>query len=655
MAREEKSGVERLKNKLYARNNTPDDISVRSPLSPSDADAPRAWSEVGPGAGEKAEATGAPVTSAPVQRPLIAPERKPGMSFAAKFLLGSMGFFVIAAGVASYVFFGGANVTSPQNIDIEIVAPSLVDGGKETQFEIVIRNRNATDLELADLVLRYPPGTRSVVNQTEEMVQERQTIGVIKSGEQVKRTVRALFYGEEGEQKNITATLEYSVANSNAVFERSGQIQFLIGSAPVSLSVETPKEAVSGQPFPVKVVIRSNSTSVVEDVVVKGEYPFGFSVVSSDPKADAGGMWRLGTLQPGQSRTINVTGAIDGSDGDERVFRFIAGSNSDDTDPNVKVPYLTIPKSITITRPFIGASIAIAGQTGKTVPVSPASVVSGTVTWQNNFADPVTDVELSLAFSGPAIVPGSILGSGGFYQSSNNSVIWSKDQNSNLETVAPGSTGSFQFSFKTKEPGEGGTLITNPTIDMTLSVRAVRASGAIEVINSAATARASIASALTLGTEVLHFSGPFSNTGPMPPRVESKTTYTVRWTVKNSSNAVANGVVKASLPQYVRFVAAQSGSGITYNEGSRTVTWSLGDIKAGTGYTGTARSGAFQVEIEPSTSQVGQTPVLVNSATLSGQDRFAQVQLGAQSEVATINLVGDSQGDSGMDIVAPKQ
>ncbi|MBP9711084.1 MAG: hypothetical protein KBD50_02395 [Candidatus Pacebacteria bacterium] len=583
-------------------------------------------------------------------------EPKPHMSFAAKFLLGSMGFFVIAAGVASYVFFGGANITSPQNIDVEVVAPSLVDGGKEVQFEIIIRNRNTSDLELADLVILYPKGTRSAQDPSQDLVHERQTIGVIKSGEEIKRTAHALLYGEEGEQQTVNVTLEYSVANSNAVFERSSQAQFLIGSSPVSLSVESPQETVSGQPFTLNVTVRSNATTPVNDLVIKGEFPFGFSVLSSEPRADAGGLWRLGSLQPGQSRSIRLSGTIEGSDGDERVFRFIAGATDDSTDPTVKVPYITIPKSLTVTRPFIGGTISIGGQTGKTITVSPGSKVSGTVKWQNNFSEPVTNVELALYFNGPAIEPGSIEGTDGFFQSSNNSIIWSKDDSSELESIAPGGSGTFQFSFRTKDVGSGGTLITNPVIDMNLSVRAVRpSSGAPEIIDSAATARASLASALSLSSQVLHFSGPFSNKGPMPPQVEKPTTYSVVWTVKNSSNAVGNGVVSATLPPYVRFVVAQEGSAITYNQGSRTVTWNLGDIKAGVGYTTSARTAAFQIEITPSLSQLGEVPVLVNAAKLSGQDRFAQIQLSAESEVSTTNLVGESGFQSGMDIVAPKQ
>lgn len=638
MDREVKSGVERLKNELYARDRTPS-RSVRSTLAPVGPEAPRTWA---------ADETAAPPS-------LHTSARRPRMSGAAKFLTASAIFFIAAAGVAAYVFFGGANITSPQNIDVEIIAPSLVDGGKEVQFEIVVRNRNTTPLELAELVIQYPPGTRSAKDPTETVTHERQTIGVIRSGEEVKRTAHALIYGEEGEQKTLAATLEYSVANSNATFERRGEVQFLVGSAPVSLTVSSPEETVAGQPFAVTITVRSNVETPVNHLVVKGEYPFGFSILNSDPKADAGGVWRLGTLQPGASRTIHLFGTIEGSDGDERVFRFIAGSNDDDTDPNVKVPYLTVPKTLTVTRPFIGGTIIVGGQSSKNVAVAPGASVQGRVVWQNNFPEPVSDVELTLYFNGPAIVPGSIEGTRGFFQSSNNSLIWTKDQNSDLAQVAPGESGTFNFSFRTKTAGSGGTLITNPVIDLNLSVRAVRSSGAPEVIDSAAATRVNVASALSLTTNALHFTGPFANTGPMPPRAEEATTYSIVWTVKNSSNAVGNGEVSATLPPYVSFVKAEEGSGITYNPGSRTVIWNVGDIKAGVGYTTGARSAAFQVELKPSSSQVGEVPILVHAATLSGVDRFAQVPLTAQTEVVTTRLVSDPQFQSGMDTVAPRQ
>lgn len=645
-----RSGVEKLKNRLYARDDSQQvKKEERTTLSPSEASAPKSWKDIEPAPVDDTQAS--PLAPATPVTPTAAPvpqEQHSHMSLAFKFLLGSVTFFVIATGLASFIFFGGVNTTSPRNIDLEIVAPSLVDGGKEIEFQIIVRNRNTSALLLADLVIDYPDGSRHPQNPATDLSHDRLSIGTIESGEELKRTTSVLLFGEEGQQQTVKVSLEYSVQGSNAVFVRAEEIVVTVGSSPVSLSVSGPRDVIGGQDFTFEVTVRSNSTTPIADLVVKGEYPFGFSVISTSPAQDTSQMWRLGLLEPGASRTIRVTGIIEGEDGDQRIFRFIAGANDDPTDPNVKLPYITIPHTLTIQRPSIASGIIVEGQSGKTVTVAGGSRVNGTISWQNNLDEPVSDIEILLAFNGPALDEQSIQGQGGFFQSIDQSIVWSKDQNDELESAAPGARGSFSFSFMTKSPGEGGVLITNPVIDLNLTVKAVREAGKQEVVLSAASSKVVVASALSLATQTLHFSGPFVNSGPTPPRAESPTTYTVLWTVRNSANAVGNGQVSATLPVYVRFVAAEPGNGINYNEGSRTVTWSVGEVQAGAGYTTTARTAAFQVELLPSTSQVGSAPALTSAPTLSGQDRFAGVNLSATGEAATTKLVGDTQSDEGV-------
>ena len=115
---------------------------------------------------------------------------------------------------------------------------------------------------------------------------------------------------------------------------------------------------------------------------------------------------------------------------------------------------------------------------------------------------------------------------------------------------------------------------------------------------------------------------------------------------------MANTVVSTVLPTYVQFVSGQSG--ITYDAGSRTVRWDLGDVKAGVGYSTNALMGAFQVTMTPSQSQVGQTPFLTGTAALTGVDRFAQTSVSASADAPSIKLQEPGFGN-GMDIVAPKQ
>ncbi|MDQ5955025.1 MAG: hypothetical protein QG621_28 [Patescibacteria group bacterium] len=648
-----KDSLEELKDSLYSREKpaqtNPDE---RSPLSPiSDIRPPVAWKDT------TIESRPARPIDVETLEPIAM--KKKGWSFATKFFLTSLVFFLGAAGVAAYIILQGGNTISPKNIDVQVVAASVIDGGKPATFQIIIDNRNQSPLQSVDLSIDYPDGTRDPTDQTKQLTHEKITIGTIAPGQQIKRTVTAVFYGQEGSAQRLAANLSYSVPNSNSVFQKPAEASFTLGSSPVSISIQAPAEAISGEQFGVDVTVTSNTPTPIADVALQGQYPFGFSVVSTNPTADTGGTtWRLGTLQPGDAKVVHLTGRIDGQDGEERVFRFVAGPISDPTETSIKVPFIVVPQTLTVHRPFVTANIALNGKSGKTVSVVGQQTIQGTVTWQNNLSVPVSNLELRLLFSGPMIDTNSITAANGFYESRSQTIVWSRDQDSNLASIPPGGSGTEQFTFTTLAPGTGGTVYVNPTVSLSVGVSGVREgqSGVPETVSSAATIEASIASAASITAQALHFSGPFQNAGPMPPVAEKTTTYTIVWTVKNPSNTIANAVAQTTLPLYVQYVAAGQGSGITYDSGTRTVTWSLGDLKAGVGYSTAAKTAAFQVALTPSASQVGGTPVLVNATGFTGQDRFAQVGISTGAPAPTTALSGDSASyTNNMANIAPKQ
>jgi hypothetical protein len=625
----ENDGVEDLKDKLYSRKHQGPIEDVRSPLSESEAGVPVAWQDAPP-----------PPPPSTAKRQMFeggmdTTKRKQGMSFSTKFLLGSIAFFVVAAGAAAYFFFGGGHFVSPSNIDLQIIAPSLVDGGSQADLQVIATNRNSAALTLADVVLTYPQGTRDPKDPSKPLQTERQSVGIIASGQSVKRTSSAIFYGQEGSTQQVHVALEYSIAGSNAVFVREGDVSVTIGSAPVSVSVAAPQNATAGQTFTLDVTVQSNSQEAVDNVALEAQYPFGFVVQKTDPRADSGTtLWHLGSLKPGATTVVHVTGTIDGQDGDERVFRFLAGSEPDETAAHIKVPFINVPSTITVTRPFISATLAVGGKTGSTVAVSPGQNISGTIQWKNNLADPVSNIEVELKLSGPVLDQGSVQSPNGFYQSSDNTITWTSAQDPSLAQVAPGAQGTLNFSFATQAPGTGGVVYTNPKVTLTLNVKGTRGSDqAPESVSALTTTDVVLGSLLSLDARSLYSQGSYSNSGPTPPREGQPTTYTVQWTVKNSSNAIANTGVSAVLPPYVTYKTGEPG--ISYDAASRTVRWDLGELKAGTGYTAGARAASFQVTLTPSISQVGQAPTLTGAAVLSGTDRYAQLQVSAQAEPPT--------------------
>ncbi len=92
----------------------------------------------------------------------------------------------------------------------------------------------------------------------------------------------------------------------------------------------------------------------------------------------------------------------------------------------------------------------------------------------------------------------------------------------------------------------------------------------------------------------------------------------------DSASALADGLATATLPTYVDWVGTTSPSSeaIEYDSTTSTIRWKIGQIPAGTGPAGSAKTVSFQVRLNPSTSQVGSIPKLVLDVAVSARDTF---------------------------------
>jgi hypothetical protein len=116
-------------------------------------------------------------------------------------------------------------------------------------------------------------------------------------------------------------------------------------------------------------------------------------------------------------------------------------------------------------------------------------------------------------------------------------------------------------------------------------------------------------------------------------------------TLTNTTNEVDNAVVTATLPPYVRSTGKISPSyeHLKFNLDTGKVTWDVGTLAPGVGTNGVQpRQVAFEVGFTPSTSQVGQIPVLLQTIQLSGIDASTKQPVTLSSPDVTTNLVGDT-------------
>jgi hypothetical protein len=570
------------------------------------------------------------------------------MAFSKKILIASVAFFVVTAGIGSFFFFGQKNIFSPENINISISGPVSAEGGKEIGLQIVVTNENSVALDAAELVIDYPEGTKDADNLTKDLSHSREYVGVVTSGGVVNKTARSVLFGEEGSQKEIKVSIEYRAPNSNAIFVKAKSYTLAISSSPISVTVDTPSETNTGQEMVVKLKISSNSSTDIKNMLVDVVYPPGFQYKSSNVfPASKNNVWKIENLGPGKNFAIEITGILEGQNDETKTFRVSTGLESEKNPGKIATVYNSALQKILISKPFVGVALFLNGSQSAEYVVDGSKQIRGDIEWTNNTSDTINSGELSLKFIGQALDKISVSADeGGFYQSTNNTISWNKSGVSQFASIEPGASGRFSFSFSSLSLfSEGQPKLRNPAIDLEATFVGSRTmpGRTKEQVQTKVTRRVKIATSPQIAARSLYSTGPFVNSGPIPPKAENQTTYTVVWSVSNSSSDMSDTTVEATLPPYVKWlnVYAPQSEKMTYDPDGGKVIWNVGVLRAGTGITSSAREVSFQVAMLPSVAQINSAPSLTSDAVLQGSDDFTGIIVKSVRRAVTTILSGD--------------
>ncbi|HTK33344.1 MAG TPA: hypothetical protein VL335_02225 [Candidatus Paceibacterota bacterium] len=631
---EDQNRIEELKKSLYSRSAP--EVRTRRKLRFSDTntDIKSEWAEPA----EK------------IQEParLNTEYEDHSMSFFTKFLIGSGIFCVIAVSIGLYLFLNGANLISGDNINVTISGPVSIPGGEPVKFGIKVTNNNNIDLQLVDMNVAFPAGATDPNDSSQTLNSLDQYLGDIPTGYSTSTAVSAIIFGEENTQKTITATLTYKVKGSSALFTKVATYQVLINSSPISLSVNSFTSITSGQEFDMTVKLKSNSQDVLKNVILKGQYPFGYTFLSANiqPLSD-NATWKIGDIPPGGERSVVVHGKLQGENDDTRVFNFSVGARSASNSAVIATQYGLVSQSITIEKSFISLKIGIDNDTSSSDYVghfgSPTRV---TVTWFNNLSVAVTNANITVNLAGNAYDKTKIQPDLGYFDSAHNQIVWNQQTNPELASLGAGDSGSVSFSITpTNILNASGNQPIDPSVSLTANVSADRTqeSGVSGTISAAVSRVVKVASNVALSGRIVRTVGPFTNTGPIPPKAEQKTTYTVLWSIGNTTSSVSNAQVTATLPPYVTWMGSVSPSNedITFDQNTGAITWNVGSVSAYSTNPSKRREVAFQIGFTPSITQVSMSPTLINQATLTATDDFTQAQLTSQQDYLSSSFSTD--------------
>lgn len=406
-------------------------------------------------------------------------KKRTKLSFATKFFLISLAFFVMVIAIVAYLFLNQTSNFSEKKIIVQATSVGSVTSGEAGEINVQITNNNKVPIVEAYLTISYNSGEN--ISGDKNMVSQRVEVGQVLAHSVSNNSLNFSLYGSEGTIKNIQPVLHYKLADSKAEFTKdSNLVNITLKSSPVILNVESLKEIHQDYNMTFTLNIKNNTNSEIKDLIITARNPSNFIFASSsETLLNSTPSWKI-NLMEGESKVITMTGKITGNIGDQPSFTFYTGVAKDKTTSsqtpsstlevgnydnyylNIDNIYSKVIRNVKITGQYLGFNLTnnvnVLNQ-GNSANLAQGEMVTLDFNYQNNLGFPLSDLVLSLNILGDNIDKNTMKVIGGYYDPNQNIIIWNKNSNPDLAKLGAYQNGNLEISFRVKNEATIGSII----------------------------------------------------------------------------------------------------------------------------------------------------------------------------------------------------
>lgn len=585
-------------------------------------------------------------------------EKKTGLSTEGKkglkIALIGVGAIILIAGAIYGIYKYRQTSFSEDMTVVSISGSDKAESGKLLTYDIKYENKNRAVLEGAVLKVYYPDNFKPEDNAN--FISEGPTSGNFALGDIKGKTSSQIrfngrVYSPKGALMNIKAELVYTPSVFNSTFIAKDQFSVNVVSTPITLEITAPQNISSGDAINYLVNYKNTGAEDFENIRIKADFPEGFTFSKSDPKTSEGNnIWYIGHLSAGQEGKIAISGKLEGDRDQTRKFTAYVGTIENDTFVSYNDEYwdtkiATSPLSIVQTVNNKDELIANAGDN-----------LSFIITYKNEGNVGLRDVIVKEELNSSVLDYTTLNMEGGYYDSKEKTIIWKAPDYKQLKNLSPGQSGTIKFDLKIKDvlpinnENDKNFVISSiakidsPDIPTPVEMNKIIAGNKVDI---------KVNSKLILEAKGFYNDQIIPNSGPVPPKVNNDTTYTIHWTIRNVSNDIKDAKVETTLPTGVAYTGklVPENADFSYNDRTNSIVWDLGDVPAGTGISKNPKEIAFQIKIRPSAAQVGKEVDIINQAIFSAKDLFTGTDLKITADKKTNLLKEDTSLVGGQSVV----
>jgi hypothetical protein len=271
------------------------------------------------------------------------------------------------------------------------------------------------------------------------------------------------------------------------------------------------------------------------------------------------------------------------------------------------------------------------------------------VNFRNNTDVRIGEAALRVTLESPLFDLTSVRANGADFDASNNTITWRASRIPALEALAPNESGEVEFSVKIKDrvPIQSFQDV-NYALNTTAKFESneVPTPLGVNKIITANTTEVKLNTRFITDTKLFYqdSTSTIVNSGPLPPKVNQATTFTIHIELQNLTNDVEGVTVSTTLPANVQWTGKYNTNGIgtfTYNERTKKMEWQVGNVPANTGILRPVYRAIFQVSLTPAPNQIGEDPKILDPMDITGRDSFTQNILDTKIQSISLNEIDD--------------
>jgi len=561
-----------------------------------------------------------------------------------KILIISSAIFFVVLIVSGAFFYFWLTSFKKSLVDFSISGPTQIASGEPAVYSIAYWNNAQQILQNAVLTIRYPQD--ALVSNGRNI--QNIDLGNIGIGGGGKQEISLAFVGPDKSIQKLEAVLSYKPQNTSSSFENNVSKEVAINGSALTIDFKTPETVLPNLRNIYNIHYKNNTDKVFKDVSIEVIYPSVFNFVSTDrPPSKSNNVWNLGDLSSNEEGNIVIIGILRN---DTNVSFNLAIGVSE----NGKL-YKFSQNSTQINLAPLPLKLDITANDLSSLTANPGDFIRFVIHYENSAGIALNDVILKAKLDG-LMYDFATLKTDGFYNGLDNTITWNASNLPAFKNLTSGSSGKVEFSINVKPRFVIRTFRDKNfllQVSATLQTPTVPASLAVKELSAQSDFTAKLNTKTELKAKGYYFDSAISNSGPLPPKVNQKTTYTVHWQLTNYSNDLDNVVVKTTLPEGVAWLNKKAGAGsatLEYNERTGELMWNVGKLQAATGVLLDPYEVIFQLALTPPITQVGQTVPVISDSTLTAKDTFTDSDISATAPA----IKTDMPDDSGVGILKSK-